>query len=90
MIEFERRLSAVPEKSQADFHMLLQDPLFMSETDGTKQMIIATNNLHGKRDKIPFSAIASFFNVTKGTTQQHWKRARRGNIRPWTTSDYSR
>jgi hypothetical protein len=78
MIEFERRLSAVPEKCQADFPMLLQDPLFMSETDGTKQMITATDILHGKRDKIPFLAIASFFNVAKGTIQQHWKRSRRG------------
>jgi hypothetical protein len=50
----------------------------MSETDGTKQMITATNILHGKRDKIPFSAIASFFSVAKETTQQHWKRSRRG------------
>jgi hypothetical protein len=76
MIEFDRRLSAVPEKYQADFHTLLEDPLFMSETDGTKQMITTTDILHGIRDKIPFSAIASFFNVAKGTIQQHWKRSR--------------
>jgi hypothetical protein len=78
MIEFERRLSAVPEKYRADFRTLLQDSLFMSETDGTKQMITATDILHGKRDKIPFSAIASFFNVVKGIIQKHWKRSRRG------------
>jgi hypothetical protein len=52
MIEFERGLSAVLEKYQVDFRMLLQDPLFTRETDGTKQMITATDILHGKRDKI--------------------------------------
>jgi hypothetical protein len=50
----------------------------MSEIDGTKQMITATDILHGKRNKIPFSAIASFFNVAKRTTQQHRKRSQRG------------
>jgi hypothetical protein len=78
MIEFERRFSAVPEKYQADFLTLLQDPLFMSETDGTKQMIIATDILHGKRYNIYFSTISSFFNVAKGMIHQHWKRSRRG------------
>jgi hypothetical protein len=54
MIEFERRLSAVPEKCQADFRTLLQDPLFMSETDGTKQMIMATHILYGSQNNNPF------------------------------------
>jgi hypothetical protein len=90
MIEFERQLSGVPEKYQANFSTLLQDPLFMSETDGTEQMITATDILHGKKDKIPFSAIASFFNVAKGTIHQHWKRSRRGMFphgRPVTIPD---
>jgi hypothetical protein len=60
----------------------------MSETDSTKQMITATDILHGKRDKILFSAIALFFNIAKGTILQHWKRSRRGIFPPWTTSDY--
>jgi hypothetical protein len=78
VIEFERQLSVVPGKYQADFRTLLHYPLFMSETDGTKQMILATDILHSKRDKIPFSGIELFFNVAKGTIQQHWKHSRRG------------
>jgi hypothetical protein len=35
-------------------------------------MVIAAHTLHHKVDKLPFSAIARFFNETKGIVQQHW------------------
>jgi hypothetical protein len=41
-------------------------------------MVIAMHILHRKAEKTPFSAVATFFNVTKGTVQQHCKCALRG------------
>jgi hypothetical protein len=34
--------------------------------------VIATHILHHKAETGSFSAIATFFNVTKGTAKQHW------------------
>jgi hypothetical protein len=71
-------LAGTPSKYHADFLALFRDPAFTNEPDATKQMLTATHILRGKKEKVPFSAIASFFNVTKKTVQQHWKRSRRG------------
>jgi hypothetical protein len=39
-------------------------------------MVIATSIVREKKDFIPFSAITSFFSVSKGTIQAHWKRSK--------------
>jgi hypothetical protein len=49
-----------------DFLELLQSPDFITEDDATRQMVIARYILHHKVEKVPFSTIATFFNVTAG------------------------
>jgi hypothetical protein len=73
-------LARVPAKYLVDFRALMQDPAFVDETDATWQMVTATHSLHHRAEKVPFSAIASFCNVSKGTIQKHWKRSRRGML----------
>jgi hypothetical protein len=63
-------LTRTPSKYDADFLALFRDRAFTNESDATKQMVAATHILRGKKEKVPFSAIASCFNVTKGTVQQ--------------------
>jgi hypothetical protein len=71
-------LARVPVKYHADFFRLLEDPAFVNQEVDTVRMVIATEILHAKPDKVPFQAIASFFNTSKGTVHKHWLRSRRG------------
>jgi hypothetical protein len=71
-------LAPLPRKYVADFIVLLDDPSFQQEPDSRSQMVIATQIIRQKKNCVPFSMIASFFHVAKGTIQQHWKRAQHG------------
>jgi hypothetical protein len=55
----------IPEKYHFDFLGLPQNPNFVPEDNPTRQMVIATHILHHKAEKVPFSAIATLFNLTK-------------------------
>jgi hypothetical protein len=61
----EGQLFGIPEKYHFDFLELLQNPDCVSEDDATRQTVIATHILHHKAKRVPSSAIATFFNVTR-------------------------
>jgi hypothetical protein len=59
-------LTALPRKYVADFIALPDDPRFQQEPDSRNQMVMATQILRQKKERIPFSVIDSFFHVAKG------------------------
>jgi hypothetical protein len=67
-------LACTPSKYQAHFLALLRHAALTNEPDSTNQMVTAIRILRGQKEKVPFSLIASLFNVSNETVQQHWKR----------------
>jgi hypothetical protein len=64
-------LAALPRKYVADFIAFLDGPSFQQTPDSRSQMVMATQILRQKEERAPFSVIASFSHVAKGTIQQH-------------------
>jgi hypothetical protein len=65
--------TTLPVKYVADFAALLLDLFEQQQFDRRSQMVTATSILRRKQDRISFSAITTFFGVSKGTIQQHSK-----------------
>jgi hypothetical protein len=63
--------ATLPVKYVANFAALLLDPLYQQQSYLRSQMVTATSILGRKQDLVPFSAIATFFSVSKGTIQKH-------------------
>jgi hypothetical protein len=75
MVIQEGRLLGISEKYRFDFLEFLHNPYFITGDEATRQMLIAMHVLHHKAEKVPSPTIARFFNVTKRTVRQHWKRS---------------
>jgi hypothetical protein len=60
------RVLSIPGKYHFNFLEFLLNPDFVIEDDAPSQIVIATHILHYKTEKVPFSAVATFLNVTKG------------------------
>jgi hypothetical protein len=58
-------LAEIPGKYAADFTALFRDSLFQHLPDPPCRMMIAMRILRAKKRRIPFSAITSFFSVSK-------------------------
>jgi hypothetical protein len=69
MEELQDSLAAIPYKYEADFMVLLPDPLI--HTTAGSSMLNGDRHAHSRRKKerTPFATIASFFSVLKGTIQ---------------------
>jgi hypothetical protein len=69
--------ATLPAKYGADFAALLLDSFYQQQSHLRSQTVTATSVLWQKQDRVPFSAIATFFGVSKDTLQQHWKRSQK-------------